>query len=70
MSDKYKYKSISLRNQTYSTLGEVAMEIVPGTTLSKARTVEKLINDWASNSGDSNHKKGFTNAGNQSLQKI
>ena len=70
MSDKYKYKSISLRNQTYSTLGEVATEIVPGTTLSKARTVEKLINDWASNSGDYNHKKGITNAGNQTFQKI
>jgi hypothetical protein len=44
------------------------MEIVPGTTLSKARTVEKLINDWASNSEDIN-KKGTINAENQTLQK-
>ena len=57
MSDKYKYKSISLRNQTYYTLGEVATKLVSGTTLSKARTVEKLINDWARENGKKGKEK-------------
>ena len=50
MTDPYKYRSISLRNKTYSKLENLSNSIVKGTKLSNARTVEKLINDRFSNS--------------------
>ena len=46
MTDKYNYKSISLRNHTYKKLGLLSNKLVEGYTLSKAKTVEVLINHY------------------------
>jgi hypothetical protein len=43
MTDKWKYKSVSLKNSTYSTLNDLSETLVPGLKLSNAKTVEKLI---------------------------
>ena len=48
-TDKNHYPSISLRNKVYSKLGTLSERVVPGTQLSRAKTVEKLINDSFSN---------------------
>ena len=44
-TNKDYYRSISLRKHVYSRLGELTEKVVPGTQLSRAKTVEKLIND-------------------------
>ena len=44
-TDKNHYRSISLRKKVYSRLGELTEKVVPGTQLSRAKVVEKLIND-------------------------
>ena len=44
-TDKDYYRSISLRKKVYSRLGELTEKVVPGTQLSRAKVVEKLIND-------------------------
>ena len=44
-TNKDYYRSISLRKNVYSRLGELTEKVVPGTQLSRAKTVEKLIND-------------------------
>ena len=48
-TDKNHYRSISLRNKVYSKLGTLSERVLPGTQLSRAKTVEKLINDSFSN---------------------
>ncbi len=45
MTDKWKYKSVSLKNSTYSMLNDLSETLVPGLKLSQAKTVEKLITD-------------------------
>ena len=45
MTDKWKYKSVSLKNSTYSKLNDLSETLVPGLKLSQAKTVEKLISD-------------------------
>ena len=45
MTDKWKYKSVSLKNSTYSTLNNLTKTLVPGVELSNAKAVEKLILD-------------------------
>ena len=47
--DKNHYRSISLRTKVYSKLGTLSERVIPGTQLSRAKTVEKLINDSFSN---------------------
>ena len=42
MTDKYNYKSISLRNHTYKKLDLLSNKLVEGYTLSRAKTVEVL----------------------------
>ncbi len=64
MTDPYKYRSISLRNKTYSKLENLSNIVVKGTKLSNAKTVEKLINDRVNNS-DSKPPEGIINAKNQ-----
>ena len=64
MTDPYKYRSISLKNKTYSKLENLSNVVVKGTKLSNARTVEKLINDRFSNS-ESKPPEGIINAKNQ-----
>ena len=45
MTDKWKYNSVSLRNHTYPALDDLSETLVPGLKLSKAKTIEKLIQD-------------------------
>ena len=45
MTDKWKYKSVSLKNSTYSMLNDLSKTLVPGVNLSNAKTVEVLILD-------------------------
>jgi hypothetical protein len=45
MTDKWKYKSVSLRNSTYSNLNDLSETLVPGLKLSQSKTIEKLISD-------------------------
>ena len=56
MTDKWKYKSVSLKNSTYSMLNDLSKTIVPGMELSKAKAIEKLIID-KSNAGNSSGAK-------------
>ena len=56
MTDRWKYKSVSLKNSTYSILNDLTKTLVPGIELSKAKAVEKLIldtnKDQCNSSGD------------------
>ena len=45
MTDKWKYKSVSLKISTYSILNDLTKTLVPGLELSNAKAVEKLILD-------------------------
>jgi hypothetical protein len=55
MTDKWKYKSVSLKNSTYSLLSDLSETMVPGMKLSNAKTVEQLIlNKTQSNSSRDN----------------
>ena len=45
MTDKWNYRSVSLKNSTYSTLNNLTKTLVPGVELSNAKAVEKLILD-------------------------
>lgn len=44
-TNKDHYRSVSLRTKVYSRLGELTEKVMPGTQLSRAKVVEKLIND-------------------------
>ena len=61
MTDPYKYRSISLRNKTYSKLENLSNIVVKGEKLSMPKTVEKLISDRVDNS-ESKLKEGIINA--------
>jgi len=55
VTDKWKYKSVSLKNSTYSLLSDLSETMVPGMKLSNAKTVEQLIlNKTQSNSSRDN----------------
>ena len=60
MTDKWKYKSVSLKNSTYSILNGLTKTLVPGMELSNAKTVEQLIldknKDQCNSSGDTMEK--------------
>ena len=43
--DKDNYHSISVRNRVFSKLGDLTKKVVPGTEISRAKVVEKLVND-------------------------
>jgi hypothetical protein len=45
MTDKQNYKSLSLRNYVINKLDNLGKTIFPGYELSRAKTVEILIND-------------------------
>ena len=66
--DKNHYRSISLRNKVYSKLGALSERVLPGAQLSRAKTVEKLINDSFSNLNATT--KEITNDNQQKQQKI
>ena len=56
MTDKWKYKSVSLKNSTYSLLNDLTTKLVPDTELSNAKVVDTLIRNKAKciSSGDLN----------------
>ena len=66
--DKDYYRSISLRKKVYSRLGELTEKVVPGTQLSRAKVVEKLIND--SFSSLKPKQKEITDDNQEQTQKI
>ena len=43
--DKDNYHSISVRNRVFSKLADLTKKVVPGTEISRAKVVEKLVND-------------------------
>lgn len=45
MTCKFNYRTVSLKNSTYSMLNDLSKTLVPGLELSNAKTVEKLILD-------------------------
>ena len=45
VTNKEYYRSISLRSQVHEKLETLTDKIVPGVQLSKAKAVEKLVND-------------------------
>ena len=65
--DKNNYHSVSVRNYAFSKLGALTDKVIPGVSLSKAKVVEKLINDSFSSL---NKKSETTNDNNQQRQKI
>ena len=68
MTDKYNYKSISLRNHTYKKLDLLSNKLVEGYTLSKAKTVEILINHYIDKYAKTN--KGSACNGEKEVQTI
>jgi|10_taG_2_1085330.scaffolds.fasta_scaffold40085_2 hypothetical protein len=56
MTDKYKYGSISLRQNTLEKLRDLSSNIVKGGKLSSAKTVEILIEEKVSNSLDKSER--------------
>ena len=43
MTNRYKYRSISLKNSTYQKLTDLTKELIPGVHLSGAKAVEVMI---------------------------
>ena len=64
--DKDNYHSISVRNRVFSKLGELTKKVIPGTEISRAKVVEKLVND----SHSSLNTTEVTNENRQQQQKI
>ena len=50
-TDRYKYKSISLKNSTYQRLTNLTKELIPGVNLSGAKAVEVMIDKVSSFEG-------------------
>ena len=69
MTDKWKYKSVSLKTSTYSVLNDLTKTLVPGVELSNAKAVEKLIIDKRDESNSSRDIKESYN-GKEKLLKI
>ena len=68
MTDKWKYRSVSLRNSTYSKINKLQNILVPGLNLSCANVVDKLVEDKHSNFvRDTNN--GVTNEKTKEYQK-
>jgi len=66
-TNKDYYRSISLRKKVYGRLGELTEKVVPGAQISRAKVVEKLINDKISSL---NANTNETTNGKQRQQKI
>ena len=51
MTNRHKYKSISLKNSTYQKLTDLTKELIPGVHLSGAKAVEVMIDKVSSFQG-------------------
>ena len=69
-TDKNRYRSISLRTKVYSKLGTLSERVLPGTQLSRAKTVEKLINDSFSSLNATSKEITINETTTQRQQKI
>ena len=65
MTDKWKYKSVSLKNYTYSMLNDMTKTLVPGIELSNAKTIEQLILDKNKSKCSLGSKPGGTHGENK-----
>ena len=71
MTDKWKYRSVSLKNSTYSLLNDLSKTLVPGLELSNAKAVEKLILDKSNTNCNSSREINKENYnGKEKLLKI
>ena len=66
--DKYKSKTITLRNSTHSKLYKLSKAIVPGLDLSIPQTIEKVVEEKLSNSEGT--YKGTGTANDSQRQKV
>ena len=57
MKNKEYYNSISLRNTTYKKLGLLSERLINGYTLSRAKTIEILINHYIDKLPSAENKK-------------
>ena len=71
MSRPYKYRSISLRYNTYSTLEDLSNIVVKGHKLSNAKTAEIAIENLKENLSEeiSNSKRRANGVTNEKTQK-
>ena len=46
MTDKTKYRNVSLSHETYDTLQQLSKVLLPGATLSISQTVESVANAY------------------------
>ena len=46
MTDKTKYRNVSLSHETYDTLQQLSKVLLPGATLSISKTVESVTNAY------------------------
>ena len=46
MTDKTKYRNVSLSHETYDTLQQLSQVLLPGATLSISKTVESVANAY------------------------
>ena len=46
MTDKTKYRNVSLSHETYDTLQQLSKVLLPGATLSISKTVESVANEY------------------------
>ena len=70
MTDKWKYKSVSLKTSTYSVLNDLTKTLVPGVELSNAKAVEKLILDKRRDDNNSSRDIKESYNGKEKLLKI
>tara|TARA_R100000742_G_C4258882_1_gene76725 strand:+ start:109 stop:318 length:210 start_codon:yes stop_codon:yes gene_type:complete len=66
--DKDNYHSISVRNRVFSKLGDLTKKVIPGTEISRAKVVEKLVNDSFSSLNANNNE--IINGNQKRQQKI
>ena len=66
LTDKWKYKSVSLKNSTYSMLNDLTKTLIPGVEISNAKVVDTLIRREAECSLRDNNSKEH-NEGNKKI---
>ena len=59
MTDKTKYRNVSLSHETYGTLKHLSKVLLPGATLSISKTVESVANAYQEKLKDTYDDKPF-----------
>jgi|TARA_R100001143_G_scaffold46658_1_gene41670 hypothetical protein len=59
MTDKWKYKSVSLKNSTYSMLNDLTKTLIPGVEISNAKVVDTLIRREAQCNSSRDNKENY-----------